>query len=163
MSLFVAGLAFDGHAELLTDAKIGILTGSVLSAIVGAVIFTFSTRNRTRNPFLTLPGRIRLTRLSRGPGEERQTGSDRREPTGVLGNPPQGQWVTEWSAGCAVFQRRAIPSPCAQGSPRTMLSRNCELAAAPDYIGTAVCRRCRHVLSAVGGVVRPIARVSARR
>lgn len=44
MSLFVAGLAFDADARLLADAKIGILTGSVLSAIVGAVILIVALR-----------------------------------------------------------------------------------------------------------------------
>ncbi len=38
MSLFVAGLAFKDHPLLLTEGKIGTLTGSVLSAIVGIVV-----------------------------------------------------------------------------------------------------------------------------
>jgi NhaA family Na+:H+ antiporter len=37
MSLFIAGLAF-GKSELLELAKIGILTGSILAGIAGAVI-----------------------------------------------------------------------------------------------------------------------------
>lgn len=36
MSIFIASLAFDAsHEELVTMAKLGILTGSVISAIVG--------------------------------------------------------------------------------------------------------------------------------
>ncbi len=37
MSLFIAGLAFD-EAALLDDAKVGILTGSALSAVVGCLL-----------------------------------------------------------------------------------------------------------------------------
>ncbi len=43
MSLFIAGLAFPG-SELLDSAKIGILAGSVSTAIVGAVIIRRSVR-----------------------------------------------------------------------------------------------------------------------
>ncbi|QJW98115.1 Na+/H+ antiporter NhaA [Frigoriglobus tundricola] len=44
MSLFVAGLAFGAEARLLADAKIGILLGSVLSALVGAGLLLFTLR-----------------------------------------------------------------------------------------------------------------------
>ncbi|WCL48505.1 Na+/H+ antiporter NhaA [Leptospira sp. GIMC2001] len=38
MSIFVAGLAFKGEMDYLSDAKIGILTGSIISAIVGMTL-----------------------------------------------------------------------------------------------------------------------------
>jgi NhaA family Na+:H+ antiporter len=38
MSLFIAGLAFPGEAALLEDAKIGILMGSTVSAMLGCVL-----------------------------------------------------------------------------------------------------------------------------
>ncbi|WP_225207673.1 Na+/H+ antiporter NhaA [Novosphingobium huizhouense] len=38
MSLFIAGLAFPGHPEIAEEAKIGILAGSVLSALLGALL-----------------------------------------------------------------------------------------------------------------------------
>lgn len=49
MSLFVAGLAFDAHPDLLADAKIGILTGSVLSAIIGAAILLLTLRTKNED------------------------------------------------------------------------------------------------------------------
>lgn len=38
MSLFIGGLAFPGRADLIDEAKIGILAGSLLSALVGFVL-----------------------------------------------------------------------------------------------------------------------------
>ncbi|TQF11436.1 Na+/H+ antiporter NhaA [Myxococcus llanfairpwllgwyngyllgogerychwyrndrobwllllantysiliogogogochensis] len=41
VALFVAGLAFAGQPELLNEAKLGILVGSLLSAVVGYVLLRF--------------------------------------------------------------------------------------------------------------------------
>ncbi|WP_164013705.1 Na+/H+ antiporter NhaA [Pyxidicoccus trucidator] len=41
VALFVAGLAFLGEPELLREAKLGILVGSLLSAVVGYVLLRF--------------------------------------------------------------------------------------------------------------------------
>ncbi|AGC45297.1 Na+/H+ antiporter NhaA [Myxococcus stipitatus DSM 14675] len=41
VALFVAGLAFAGQPELLTEAKLGILVGSLLSAVVGYALLRF--------------------------------------------------------------------------------------------------------------------------
>ena len=43
MSLFIAALAFDGHA-LLDSAKLGILGGSILSGVIGAMVVRRGTR-----------------------------------------------------------------------------------------------------------------------
>ena len=42
MSLFIGGLAFPGDAHLVDEAKIGILMGSLLSAIAGFAVLRFS-------------------------------------------------------------------------------------------------------------------------
>ncbi|WP_336963945.1 Na+/H+ antiporter NhaA [Sphingobium aquiterrae] len=42
MSLFIGGLAFPGAPELVEDAKIGILMGSVVSALAGFVLLRFA-------------------------------------------------------------------------------------------------------------------------
>jgi NhaA family Na+:H+ antiporter len=51
MALFVAGLAFAGdtpeHADMLEKAKIGILAGSVLSAVLGMSLLMFSLPKET--------------------------------------------------------------------------------------------------------------------
>jgi NhaA family Na+:H+ antiporter len=38
MSLFIGALAFPGAPELIEDAKIGVLAGSLFSALLGAAI-----------------------------------------------------------------------------------------------------------------------------
>jgi NhaA family Na+:H+ antiporter len=45
MSLFVAGLAFPGNAELLMAAKTGIILGSVLAAILGSTVLAMSLKS----------------------------------------------------------------------------------------------------------------------
>ena len=42
MSIFVAGLAFEGHTDLLSEAKAGILLGSLVSAVVGSGLLWWS-------------------------------------------------------------------------------------------------------------------------
>jgi NhaA family Na+:H+ antiporter len=42
MSLFIGGLAFPGAPELAEEAKAGILTGSILSAIIGFLLLRFA-------------------------------------------------------------------------------------------------------------------------
>lgn len=42
MSLFIGGLAFPGNALLIEEAKIGILMGSVLAALVGFAVLRFA-------------------------------------------------------------------------------------------------------------------------
>ena len=42
MSLFIGGLAFPGRPELVEEAKLGILTGSFLSAIAGFLVLRFA-------------------------------------------------------------------------------------------------------------------------
>ena len=43
MSLFISGLAFEGQVLLIEEAKIGILLGSVISAVVGYAILRLTT------------------------------------------------------------------------------------------------------------------------
>jgi NhaA family Na+:H+ antiporter len=46
MSLFIGALAFPGNALLIEEAKIGVLGGSVLSAIIGFCILRFAPQGR---------------------------------------------------------------------------------------------------------------------
>ena len=48
VSLFVSNLAFRGTPALADDAKIGVLTASVIAALVGTAILLVTTRNRAR-------------------------------------------------------------------------------------------------------------------
>ncbi len=45
MSLFIAGLAFPAPPELQDAAKIGIIAGSAIAAVIGAGLLAWSTRN----------------------------------------------------------------------------------------------------------------------
>ncbi|EOZ2998972.1 Na+/H+ antiporter NhaA [Pseudomonas aeruginosa] len=44
MSLFISGLAFPGHPELFEESKIGIMLGSLLSALVACLILRFAPK-----------------------------------------------------------------------------------------------------------------------
>jgi NhaA family Na+:H+ antiporter len=46
MSLFIGALAFPGNILLIEEAKIGVLGGSLLSAIVGFCILRFAPQDR---------------------------------------------------------------------------------------------------------------------
>jgi len=46
MSLFIGGLAFPGRPELAEEAKLGILAGSFLSALVGFAVLRFAPAHR---------------------------------------------------------------------------------------------------------------------
>jgi NhaA family Na+:H+ antiporter len=48
VALFVAGLAFAQEPDLLAEAKLGILLGSLLSAVVGYLLLRFGPATRTR-------------------------------------------------------------------------------------------------------------------
>jgi len=43
MSLFIGELAFPGYRLLIDEAKIGILTGSLISAILGYAVLRMTT------------------------------------------------------------------------------------------------------------------------
>src|SRR3546814_19742547 len=43
MSLFIGALAFPGNPELVEEAKIGVLMGSVVSALAGFAVLRFAT------------------------------------------------------------------------------------------------------------------------
>jgi NhaA family Na+:H+ antiporter len=45
MSLFISVLAFEGHPELIEQAKLGILLGSLIAGILGVLILLFSSKN----------------------------------------------------------------------------------------------------------------------
>lgn len=45
MSLFIAGLAFPGHADLLLAAKVGVLAGSLVSALLGCALLLLFLRS----------------------------------------------------------------------------------------------------------------------
>jgi len=46
MSLFIGGLAFPGDALLIAEVKVGVLAGSLLSAVAGAAVLAVSGRPR---------------------------------------------------------------------------------------------------------------------
>lgn len=50
MSLFIAGLAFSGQPEHFDQAKIGILGGSILSALVGWLVLRFAATPEVEEP-----------------------------------------------------------------------------------------------------------------
>ena len=45
MSIFIGGLAFKGDTNLIDDAKLGILTGSAISAIMGYITLRLTTKH----------------------------------------------------------------------------------------------------------------------
>ena len=50
MSLFISGLAFTDSRMLIDEAKIGILGGSVISAILGYTVLRFTTTHPEKTP-----------------------------------------------------------------------------------------------------------------
>jgi NhaA family Na+:H+ antiporter len=46
MSLFIGGLAFPGHAAVMDEVKIGVLAGSILSALAGFLVLRFASQHR---------------------------------------------------------------------------------------------------------------------
>jgi NhaA family Na+:H+ antiporter len=48
MSLFIGALAFPRHAHLVEEAKLGVMVGSVLSALHGYLILRFAPRHENR-------------------------------------------------------------------------------------------------------------------
>jgi NhaA family Na+:H+ antiporter len=46
VSLFIAGLSFPGDELLTSDAKVGILAGSLLSAMLGVALLLLATRRQ---------------------------------------------------------------------------------------------------------------------
>jgi Na+:H+ antiporter, NhaA family len=50
MSLFIGTLAFPGHAQLVEEAKLGVLSGSLLSALGGYLLLRFAPRPRPNAP-----------------------------------------------------------------------------------------------------------------
>ena len=47
MSLFVGNLAFVNDAQYIDGVKIGVLTGSLLSAVVGYLLLFFATKKKS--------------------------------------------------------------------------------------------------------------------
>ncbi len=50
MSLFISGLAFDGNRTFVDEAKIGILGGSLVSAILGYTVLRLTTKHPEERP-----------------------------------------------------------------------------------------------------------------
>jgi NhaA family Na+:H+ antiporter len=50
MSLFIGALAFPGNAALIDEAKVGVLAGSLLSALAGLVVLRFAPRHPDHSP-----------------------------------------------------------------------------------------------------------------
>jgi NhaA family Na+:H+ antiporter len=50
VALFIAGLAYGDGTQLLDEAKVGILAGSLLSGVVGALILRLTARVSSRSP-----------------------------------------------------------------------------------------------------------------
>ena len=50
VSLFIAGLSFPGEAQLTEEAKVGILGGSLVAALLGVLLLAVSPRRTSRTP-----------------------------------------------------------------------------------------------------------------
>ena len=48
MSLFIGGLAFPGDAAMMDEVKIGVLAGSILSALAGFLVLRFAPHHHTK-------------------------------------------------------------------------------------------------------------------
>ena len=55
MSLFIGGLAFPGNELFIEEAKIGILSGSAISAIMGYLILRLTTTHPEERDLLINP------------------------------------------------------------------------------------------------------------